>query len=285
MNYNTIPSTSTNTTDDDAHSPLFSIVTVVFNAVDTIRETVESVLNQTWADYEYIVIDGGSTDGTIDILRSYQAQLNYFVSEQDNGIYHAMNKALALCSGEYVFYLNADDYLLDRKALENVASIFRNQHCVVLCCNVRVLYQTYSVIRDTPLDAWLLRRKKAPPHQGFFAKTSLMQELGGFDTGYRSAADFDLFCRISFASLPSDQVQTADLTVAVMRAGGASSHKAVAYLEDTQILRKHFGVAWAVWFYLRKRVVEQKTKQMLLWLGLRSIADSFAKISIEIHNR
>ena len=84
-----------------------SIITVSYNAVKTIEQTIYSVVNQTYTDIEYIIIDGGSTDGTVDIIKKYSDRISRWVSEDDDGIYHAMNKGLALATGEYVFFLGA----------------------------------------------------------------------------------------------------------------------------------------------------------------------------------
>ncbi|MEO8734058.1 MAG: glycosyltransferase family 2 protein [Flavobacteriales bacterium] len=108
---------------DQEGSPLVSIVTVVFNGVATIERTIRSVLEQDWPNVEYIIVDGGSTDGTLDILRRYEDRLALWVSGKDSGIYDAMNKGIALCSGDWVGLINADDAYAEgavRKAMTAV---------------------------------------------------------------------------------------------------------------------------------------------------------------------
>ncbi len=98
--------------------PLISIVTVSFNAVETIEQTILSVVNQTYSHIEYIVIDGGSTDGTVDIIKKYSDKIAYWVSESDRGIYDAMNKGIEKASGDYIYFIGSDDQLLDNAILQ-----------------------------------------------------------------------------------------------------------------------------------------------------------------------
>jgi glycosyltransferase involved in cell wall biosynthesis len=101
-----------------------SIITVVYNNKDTIKDAIESVLNQTYKNIEYIIIDGGSTDGTIDIIKSYRDKIDKFISEKDNGIYDAMNKGLKLASGDIVGILNSDDIYFNENVILNVVAKF-----------------------------------------------------------------------------------------------------------------------------------------------------------------
>lgn len=103
-------------------NPLISIVTVSYNAVSTIEQTILSVINQTYSNIEYIIIDGGSTDGTVDVIKKYQDRVAFWVSEPDKGIYDAMNKGMGFASGNFLFYLGADDILFDSKVINRVSS-------------------------------------------------------------------------------------------------------------------------------------------------------------------
>ena len=101
--------------------PLITVITVVFNGAQTLRDTLESVMQQSYDNVEYIVIDGGSSDATVDILRQYDHVIDYWLSEKDGGIYDAMNKGIALCSGDYVGMLNSDDIFADGSVLQAIA--------------------------------------------------------------------------------------------------------------------------------------------------------------------
>ena len=110
--------------------PKISIVTVCFNAVDTIEETILSVINQTYPNIEYIIIDGKSTDGTLDVINNYRDKFAYFISEPDNGIYDAMNKSLDIASGDFLLFLGADDVLYSHNTIEIVARNCLSRNCV-----------------------------------------------------------------------------------------------------------------------------------------------------------
>ncbi|HLY96654.1 MAG TPA: glycosyltransferase family 2 protein, partial [Sideroxyarcus sp.] len=118
--------------------PLITVITVVFNGVATLEHTIRSVIEQTYANVEYIVIDGGSTDGTVDILRKYDADIDYWVSGRDAGIYDAMNKGIALAGGDYIGMLNSDDFFAHPSALEMIAARFeaRKEDAVFSCLDI-----------------------------------------------------------------------------------------------------------------------------------------------------
>ena len=106
-------------------SPLFSVVTVVFNDVNNIANTIESVISQTFLDREYIVIDGGSSDGTLNQLWKFKSKINIFITEPDNGLYHAMNKAIAAATGEWIIFINSGDVFASNDILERVSTQIR----------------------------------------------------------------------------------------------------------------------------------------------------------------
>ncbi len=104
-------------------APKFSIITVVYNDVENIEETIKSLLNQTYKNFEYIIIDGKSDDGTVEKIKKYEKEITYFVSEKDGGIYDAMNKGIKISSGEFLFFLNSNDFFYNKNVLKNIAEI------------------------------------------------------------------------------------------------------------------------------------------------------------------
>ena len=106
-----------------------SVVTVCYNSVDSIEETMLSVLNQTYSDVEYIIIDGGSTDGTVDIIKKYADRLVYWVSEPDKGIYDAMNKGIAAATGDYINFMNSGDRFASTNVIEPSNILIKPAHC------------------------------------------------------------------------------------------------------------------------------------------------------------
>ena len=207
-------------------APLFSIVTVTLNcAADAVR-TAQSVLSQEFKDREYIVKDGGSSDGTVDRLAEIGALP---CAMPDTGIYDAMNQALRMCSGDYVCFLNAGDLFVSEEALGNVATwLERTQYPDYAYCDVRSfadhpLQQSVgrTIVYPARLGRFYLYRKMIC-HQAWFLKRDLLLSMGGFDTDYRLAADYALLLdivlrrRVRGAHLP---------VVAVSYQGGGASEK------------------------------------------------------------
>ena len=177
--------------------PIITIVTVVYNAVDLIEDTIQSVLSQSFEQKEYIIIDGGSKDGTVDVIRRYEKQLEYFVSEPDRGIYDAMNKGLAQAKGEWLSFMNAGDTFYDHLVLSHV---FQDFAVKVFDKDVKIVYGNVAMkIADHPDIIKRLEnisREKEPfslNHQSTFTRTDFLKEIGGYDTTYKIAADANSF--------------------------------------------------------------------------------------------
>lgn len=170
-----------------------SVITVVRNAVKTIEQTIKSVINQKYDNVEYIIIDGGSTDGTIEIIRQYEKNITYWISEPDKGVYDAMNKGISYCSGDIINFLNSDDYYIDG-ALEYVANYFeKNILTDILCCEVMIekdktLSSHYNLWEKYPEK--LQEGVMMYSHQGIFAKRKCFDTYNNFDASYRIAADY-----------------------------------------------------------------------------------------------
>lgn len=200
-----------------------SIITVSYNSAATIEETIQSVLAQNYKDIEFIVIDGNSNDGTQDIVSKYMDNISYFISEKDTGIYDAMNKGLALATGDVIGILNSDDIYKNDQVLSNIASEFDDQtDCV--CTDVEIFDGTpQHVIRYyncTRWKPWMFRIGHQPPHPGFFVKKSMYQLYGNFRSHFRLAADFDILLR--FIAKNKARVKYCHWVSVSMRSGGAS---------------------------------------------------------------
>ncbi|MEO6118912.1 MAG: glycosyltransferase family 2 protein, partial [Methylotenera sp.] len=129
------------------HKPLISIITVVFNGAETIRDTIESVLKQSYGNIEYIIVDGGSSDATVDILKQYDHVVDYWISEKDKGIYDAMNKGIALARGDVIGTLNADDFYRYDHVLEDIAQVFLDP--AIDACYGDLLYVNQNNVEKT----------------------------------------------------------------------------------------------------------------------------------------
>lgn len=205
-----------------------SIITVCYNAQDTIEETIQSVINQTYPDIEYIIVDGKSSDSTVSIAQKYLGKgVSQVFSEKDEGIYDGMNKGIKLATGELIGILNADDFYTDNEVVSDmVRQLTQNK--------TQSIYADLDYVDGT--DTSLIKRKWKsgkydrmnflkgwmPPHPTFFIQKSCYDQLGAFLTNMKSAADYELMLRMLF----KHKVSTTYLprTIIKMRVGGVSNH-------------------------------------------------------------
>ncbi len=227
-----------------------TIITVAYNSARTIADTLASVAAQTHGEIEHIVIDGLSTDGTGDIVSRHGAHLARYVSEPDKGIYDAMNKGIALATGEMVGFLNADDVLNGNDAVRDIAEAATSGVDVVYADLVYVNKENLARVvrhwRSGTFRRSRLRFGWMPPHPTFYVRQTLLQEIGGFDTCLRIAADYDLMLRC--LCRPLIRVGYIPKVLVRMRLGGVSNAAPSAMIrksrEDLLILRKHAVGGW-----------------------------------------
>lgn len=203
-----------------------SVVTAVFNAASTLEESLRSVSAQTWPGVEHIVIDGGSTDGSLDVLARHQAAIAHLVSEPDNGIYDALNKGIRCATGDIVGFMHADDSYATPEALQRVAAAFENPSVGAVYGDLvyidkedasRVVryWRAGEYRRNRLTQGWM------PPHPTFYVRREHYERLGGFDTRYRIAGDYEHMLRILWAG----HVKAAYIPEVLvrMRTGGISN--------------------------------------------------------------
>jgi len=202
----------------DNNKLLISIITVTFNAEKHLRQTIESVLNQAYPNIEYIVIDGGSTDDTLNIFREYDSHIAYWVSEPDKGIYDAMNKGILLAKGDLVGMKNADDWYLPH-ALEQVADTFKKSKATVVYGNSLHVVQEHPLLANLfVVDHEWIGKGPGLDHRSMFVKTDWHKE-NLFNTRYKLAADYEVMLRLKDNHQPMAHTQT---SLSYKRAGGAS---------------------------------------------------------------
>lgn len=217
---------------------VFSVVTVSFNCVGLIAKTIESILRQDYASLEYIVIDGGSTDGTAEIIRKYQDRLAYWCSEPDGGIYQGMNKGIQHVQGDWIIFMNAGDTFADDHVLSQVASYADKER-------YDILYGDIFTTRDEELR---LKRASAPCnkqrmyfcHQAAFAKTSILRKMP-FDTRFRMSADFHFFKR---CYLMGYRFRHLPVTVAIYDSHGVSHTQRIKGLLENIRVVKELDKGW-----------------------------------------
>ena len=178
--------------------PKISVVTVCYNAVNSIEKTILSVITQTYQNIEYIIIDGASTDGTIDVVKKYREQIAYFVSEPDKGIYDAMNKGIMAATGDWINFMNSGDSFASAYTLSDVFKKFTEYDDIsVLYGDMRCCYSgSPLVIKPKPLST--LNYRMAFCHQSSFVRSAVLKECG-FNLKYRYVADYALFHNLYFS--------------------------------------------------------------------------------------
>jgi glycosyltransferase involved in cell wall biosynthesis len=210
--------------------PKISIITVVYNAKGFLEETIESVLNQNFDNFEYIIIDGGSTDGTLDVINKYQDRITLWVSEPDKGIYDAMNKGIRYAKGEYVYFLGGDDLLFDDQVLKNVNSYLLDERKVYYG---NVLFKKRNVIYDGKFNSLKIVTRNIS-HQSIFYPKEIFKKYS-FDTKYKIFADYELNLKLygnssySFVYIP--------ITIALFNDEGASGSNTLDLNFETDRLR------------------------------------------------
>jgi glycosyltransferase involved in cell wall biosynthesis len=203
-----------------------SVITVCFNSADTLAEALQSVTDQTWPHIEHIVIDGASRDGTPAILEQFGSHLAHVVSEPDKGIYDAMNKGLALCRGDIVCFLNADDRYASPHVLGDVARQMSEHKVDVLMGDVAFFHadnpdKMVRRYRSNRFRPELLAWGWMPAHPALFMRQAVVKRVGKFKTDYRIAGDFDFIAR-AFADKHLRYRHMPEVLVN-MRTGGAST--------------------------------------------------------------
>ncbi len=237
-----------------------SIITVSFNCADTIERTIRSVLKQDYPYIEYIIIDGGSTDGTKEIIQKYANELTYWVSEPDTGIYNAMNKALQHVTGDFVNFQGGDDYLYDEHVLSCVAEYAEESDADILIGNSDV----GGVIKDTcpkSFDELLLN---VPNHQAMFVKRILFERIGGFDENIRYVADYDWSVRACMIGAITEHV---DITICHYSVDGFSA--------DVKVCKELIELQLSYTKKLNKQYLENDILFQRVWMVRNRIIKTY----------
>jgi glycosyltransferase involved in cell wall biosynthesis len=244
--------------------PLITVVTVVYNGAEYLEDTIKSVIEQAYDNVEYIIVDGGSTDGTLDIIKKYEDAIDYWVSEPDKGIYDAMNKGVDLGSGDWINFMNADDYFINNNAINKIN--FRE--CDFVYGNILLKDKDYVISsgKEITLDDL---KFKGICHQSVFVKKTVFVRLGSFNLAYAVAADYDFFVRVFKSAFVKKYINT---NIAYMRMGGVSDSGYIKSLDEKlSIIKinfplKTYAAAFVYqYFYERPR---NKVRAALMKAGL-----------------
>ena len=219
--------------------PLVSVITVCRNAADTLEQTITSVRAQSWGSLEHVIIDAASDDATLPLLTRHDGQIDYYLSEPDAGLYHAMNKGLELVSGEFVLILNADDWY-EPDTVESLVAAWQASGADFVSALARYIDPATGaehVLRAMPYDASAYLRMPLR-HETMLIPTSLYQRLGGYDATYRIIADRDYTARLYAAGASHHQLERPLLN---FRTSGLSNSQPAQIIAERQaLLAAHF---------------------------------------------
>lgn len=236
-----------------------SVITPSFNSSATIRDTITSVLSQTYSDIEYIIIDGGSTDGTLDIIGEFLNKISCVISEPDRGIYDAMNKGISVATGEVIAILNSDDLFASADILAQVAGVFEGSDAQICFGDIVYVDQGNSRVTRTwkpgPFVRDAMRTGWAAPHPAFFVRRCVYESAGVYRTDFRLAADYEFMLRALYVHDISSAYM--DAVCVRMREGGASAGSLKKRIQGWRELKR----AWSVNglpippFFIARRVI------------------------------
>jgi glycosyltransferase involved in cell wall biosynthesis len=226
------------------HNLKISLITVVYNAQSSIKRCIESVLAQSYKNIEYIIIDGGSTDGTLQIIEQYKPYITFFLSETDKGIYDAMNKGIKLATGDVIGTLNSDDFFTDSDVLNHIVKAFEQNKTDIVYGDLDYIDMEGKIIRKWRSGAYkegLFNWGWMPPHPTFYCKRILFEQLGAYNLQYGTAADYELMLR--FIHLNKRSSYYLSTAIIKMSVGGASNKAFVnrykAWIFDYKAMRKN----------------------------------------------
>lgn len=221
--------------------PLITIITVSFNAVTTIEETILSVINQTYSNIEYIIIDGGSKDGTVEIIKKYSDKIFYWVSEPDKGIYDAMNKGALKANGDYIQYLNASDRLCTNNTIENIVFELPIEIPDVVYGDI-ILEKEFGTYHMEPSSLDNFSNYFPIYHPSSWVRKELLLNTK-FDTSLKIAADFKLFHSLY---LKNHRFLYVPIVFTIFEAINGISNKSVykSWLESQIVLKRNRGYLW-----------------------------------------
>ena len=238
-----------------------SLITVCFNSTDTIEDTIKSVLSQNYKDIEYVVVDGGSTDGTLDIINRYKGNISKVVSEPDKGVYDAMNKGIRLSSGDIVATLNSDDMYADETIVSQMAEFIKNNDLdaaygdlVYVDHNntnqVTRFWKPREYKRRSFCSGWVI------PHPTFFCRKEIFEKYGYFNEKFQVAADFELLLR--FIERHQINVGYLPKVIVKMRIGGKANVLRGIIRGNREIIKSFRlnGLHLSPWFFIVKPITK-----------------------------
>ncbi len=235
--------------------PLISIITIVYNGEKYLEQTIQSVINQDYDNVEYIIIDGGSTDATLEIVKKYENQIDYWVSEKDNGISDAFNKGVFCTYGDLIGIINADDYY-EPEIFSDISKLYKeDKEFIIYGKTYKITTDGEKLIKKDNKISWCMSVPFS--HCSSFVSKSYYKRYGLFDEKYRIAMDVDLLMR----GLNKIDYISIDKYIATQRDGGISDkNRLLGYKEYVDVSKKHFGFFKRYSYYFLKIVLVYKKR-------------------------
>jgi glycosyltransferase involved in cell wall biosynthesis len=238
-----------------------SIITVCRNSEKTIETTIKSVISQTYKNIEYIIIDGDSKDKTKDIVLSYGDRISKFVSESDKSLWEAMNKAIKLATGDFIYFINSDDYIYDRNVIDDVVTIINKKPELDFIYGDVEVRQTQGkrIIQKSPtpneiIESMILRG--TIPHVGSFIEANLFQTIGLYNENYRLASDYEWITKLIHD--PDIKLFYFPRVIASFYAGGLSSHVQENLTEIFAV--QNYAPIYQTEYWINKRFIALQTE-------------------------
>ena len=220
--------------------PLITVITVVLNDRKHISQTIESVINQSFKNFEYIIVDGGSTDGTLDIIKKYNENIDLLISEPDNGIYDAMNKGISFSNGRYIYFLNSGDKIINKTCFYDLSTQLKNNHDI-LYGNINIIdSNNVGNIQEHKSFKRINLLKKTICHQAIFFKKEIFSQIGVFNLDYKIKSDYEWLLRYYF-NYGRRKVFHIQYTIADYLTGGISFNNEKDKIEKYVILKIYFS--------------------------------------------
>lgn len=257
---------------------MVSIITVCYNSEKTIEQTIKSVINQSYTNVEYIVIDGGSSDSTVEIIEKYANKIAYWVSEPDKGIYDAMNKGILAARGEFIGIINSDDWY-EPDTISDVISTFKNTFCDIVHADIRFFKNEKPEFILKPLKKMNeLQVDMFINHPTCFIRRELYLRYGKFNTDYKIAADYELLLRFYTKGAKFFYLNK---TLVNMRAGGISDQNTEGFREVHKISLSYGASKYKTASRMYKEILRVNLSAFLRSIG----ATFFINLKRKLSNR